>query len=171
MHCPNCGTRSSMEQKFCRSCGLRLEKFVQELVEQLPTLAQEDRPVSVRRAQLLEQQRKVERGLTGLLGGAFAICMLALILGVIYKMIFTNGELVKGSLVLAFLITAAIALLRVFYRESLRHTPAEQVSAETAQLQTGASDRLLPEEPHLEPVASVTEQTTELLFVEKKGRA
>ncbi|MGH9901852.1 MAG: zinc-ribbon domain-containing protein, partial [Pyrinomonadaceae bacterium] len=25
MHCPNCGKRTSAEQKFCRSCGMSLE--------------------------------------------------------------------------------------------------------------------------------------------------
>ena len=37
MHCPNCATKASGEQKFCRSCGLRLEKVYQLLSDELST--------------------------------------------------------------------------------------------------------------------------------------
>jgi hypothetical protein len=36
MHCPNCGTEASAGQKFCRACGLSLERFAQLLAELLP---------------------------------------------------------------------------------------------------------------------------------------
>ncbi len=36
MHCPNCGAESSARQKFCRACGLSLERFAQLLAELLP---------------------------------------------------------------------------------------------------------------------------------------
>jgi predicted amidophosphoribosyltransferase len=36
MHCPNCGKKTNTEHKFCRSCGLPLEKVAQILAEQLP---------------------------------------------------------------------------------------------------------------------------------------
>jgi zinc-ribbon domain len=35
MHCPNCGTEASAGQKFCRACGLSLDRFAQLLAELL----------------------------------------------------------------------------------------------------------------------------------------
>ena len=37
MHCPSCGTKASGDQKFCRSCGMSLEKVCQLLTEELST--------------------------------------------------------------------------------------------------------------------------------------
>ena len=38
MFCPHCGKENSIEQRFCRSCGLSLEKTAQSLAEQRPGL-------------------------------------------------------------------------------------------------------------------------------------
>lgn len=52
MYCPNCGKTNSEEQKFCRSCGLSLEKVLQSLVEQRPSTEIDNN--------FRERQRKVE---------------------------------------------------------------------------------------------------------------
>ena len=36
MYCPNCGKATSIDQNFCRSCGLGLEKIAVSLSEQRP---------------------------------------------------------------------------------------------------------------------------------------
>ena len=36
MHCPNCGSEATMEQKFCRSCGFGLGKVARLIAEQAP---------------------------------------------------------------------------------------------------------------------------------------
>ncbi len=37
MHCPSCGANASRDQRFCRGCGLSLEKVPGLLAEQLQT--------------------------------------------------------------------------------------------------------------------------------------
>jgi hypothetical protein len=33
MHCPDCGSEALADQRFCRACGLSLERFAQLLAE------------------------------------------------------------------------------------------------------------------------------------------
>lgn len=57
MHCPNCGTKASAGQKFCRACGLSLDRFARLLTEAPANL--EDKNVT--RAKL--RLRQLESGI------------------------------------------------------------------------------------------------------------
>src|SRR5262245_42633779 len=59
MHCPNCGTEASARQKFCRACGLSLERFVQLLAELLPDGEDENVARARRRLRQLEKVLKI----------------------------------------------------------------------------------------------------------------
>src|SRR5688572_24881496 len=37
MFCPNCGAKNSIEQNFCRGCGLKLDAIVEAVSEQFPS--------------------------------------------------------------------------------------------------------------------------------------
>ena len=50
MYCPNCGTKTSVDQNFCRACGLGLEKVALSLSEQLPARA--DQSLQARKERL-----------------------------------------------------------------------------------------------------------------------
>ncbi len=77
MHCPNCGTKASGDQKFCRSCGLRLDKLSQLLAEQIATTE----------PSFLDKQRQIERWRYGATVVAIATAVIAVLWTVIDKVI------------------------------------------------------------------------------------
>jgi zinc-ribbon domain len=160
MYCPNCGKTNSEEQKFCRSCGLSLEKVVQSLFEQLPATDVDKN--------LRERQRKVELWAKVFGTGIASLFALLVLWGTIYKTIIEEGKVAIGLGFLAFIVGAVALIVLMLYRESLlkaskRPLPKPEPSppADTA--------KLLPE-PSFEPIPSVTERTTDLLSVERKKR-
>ena len=59
MHCPNCGVEASAKQRFCRACGLSLERFAQLLAELLPDGEDENVARARRRLRELEKAAKI----------------------------------------------------------------------------------------------------------------
>ena len=161
MYCPNCGTKTSTEQKFCRACGLALEKIVTSLSEQLPT-----------RVDLSLQQQKERYQKLGMAAlSVFGLGVLSLILyGVGYKLMMSKGDILTGLAMLGFIIMIACGLTSV-----VLFAKANEVGQEATKrpLQTdlaagSESTKELLTEGNFEPVPSVTDRTTELLGVERK---
>ena len=156
MYCPNCGKENSVEQKFCRSCGLSLEQAVQSLAEQLPALELDKN--------LRERQARVDRLITIVAGSAISIVVGGVLWGIIYEIIIVKGEVIPGLFFLAFVAGIILFAVLSLYRESLRKAAGKRRLAqptpqgETAKLQS---------ETQPKPVTSVTERTTELLTTEK----
>jgi hypothetical protein len=162
MFCPNCGAKTSIEQKFCRACGLGLEKISLSLSEQLPNRPDEN---------LLSQKERLERwGVAAL--SVFGLGVLGVILyGIVYKLMVTQGNWLSGLAMLGFLIMAGCGIL-----STILFAKAKEVE------QAAGKRRIQPKDPaviatptkellgegHLEPVPSVTDRTTELLYAEKK---
>ncbi len=161
MYCPNCGKTNSTEQKFCRSCGLSLDKIAQSVVEQLPAKEHSER--------LQNRQRQVELWLTIILGGTFSIFVGAIIWMSIYKIIIGKGEILGGLIFIGVLLGLIVSFLLVIYRESLREAQTKRNSQATLP-EAEITDRALPES-RLETLPSVTERTTELLTVENRERS
>jgi len=159
MYCPSCGKSTSVEQKFCRACGLSLEKIAQSLAEQLPSKQLNE--------DLEARKRKVERWLTLLLRTAFGLFVITVLGSLIYKIITTKGNFLLGFAVLALFIALMTALILVVYRESLREAVAKRQLSQAALPQPEPTGKLLTES-HFQPVPTVTEPTTELL-VERPG--
>ena len=161
MYCPNCGRTNSEEQRFCRSCGLSLEKIAQSVAEQLPAEEVDRR--------LRSRQRVVDR-LINLVGGAtVSIVVGAIVWGIIYEIIIVKGEVLGGSLFLAFVLGSILFALLALYRSSLSTTKKGQVSSHDLPTLAQGTAKLLPESALESP--SVTENTTELLAPQKKDSA
>ena len=162
MYCPNCGQATSTEQKFCRSCGLSLEKAAQSLVEQLPAVELN--------THLRERQRRVERLLYTLGGSAAVILVVSLFWTIINEIIIGKGHVLGGLIFLAFILGFIVFALLMLYRESLLKASSKRLSAQPTLPEAEHTARLLSES-HIEPISSVTERTTELLVAEKKSEA
>jgi hypothetical protein len=161
MYCPSCGTKVSATQKFCRSCGLGLEKIAQSLAEEAPTRLDEG---------LQKRQRKIERWLFITFLGGFTPLILVIVWLIIYNLIILEGDVLKGLLFLSMVLGPAVALLLLFYRESLRKALAERQRSRQALSQTEPTTKALPES-NFEPISSITEHTTEILVAKNKGSA
>ncbi len=164
MFCPNCGANNSTEQKFCRSCGLSLEKTAESLLEQIP---------SAQSAKLLKRERNLEK-FGNIAFGGFGLVILTGIGAIIYliftKMILTGESVFGGVLLTAFMIFAALSLTYVVFNEDLKERKQKAHPGLKNELTEKRETGKLLENPPFEPIGGVTENSTELLHVERKTR-
>lgn len=156
MFCPNCATKISADQKFCRSCGLALDKIVESLSEQLPTKLD---------VSLQAQKNKLERlGMTAL--SIFGLGLFGLLLyGVGYKLMLTQGEIVAGLAILGLIVLIGSGLLSVIlFAKANELKAANSHIRSPEELGESSPTANLLNEGHIEPLPTVTERTTELLL-------
>jgi len=162
MFCPNCSAKNSTTLKFCRSCGLNLEKSAASLFEQIP---------NTQNSSLIKQTQAVEKFGNFALGG-LGVVLLTAVSAIVYfifsKMILTGTNVLFGILIIAFLIFAALSLVFVFLNESSKEKKAKTNFLLNRELNGQIETGKLFEEKHVEPAASVTENSTRLLFTENK---
>jgi hypothetical protein len=161
MYCPNCGKENSAEQKFCRSCGLSLDKAVQSLVEQLPALELDKN--------LRKRQERVDRLINIVAGTGATIFVGGILWGIIYRTIIVKGSVISGLFLLAIIVAAVLFGLLSIYSESLRKASGKRQLLQPPPTQVSDTAEL-PPNSQMEPVPSVTERTTELLTMNKKQK-
>lgn len=153
MFCPNCATKVSPDQKFCRACGLALDKIVQSLHEQLPTKLDQS---------LQAQKDKLERlGVAAL--SIFGLGVLGLLLyGVGYKLMLTQGNVVAGLAILGLIVLIGSGLFSVILFAKANELKESKLRRADELAESSPTANLL-NEAHVEPLPTVTERTTELL--------
>jgi hypothetical protein len=160
MYCPNCGSKTSTDQNFCRACGLGLEKIALSLNEQLPTRVD---------LSLQEQKQRFEKwGVAAL--GVFGLGVLSLIIyGIIYKLMVNGGSILTGlaALGLIIMIACGLASAILFAKANEAGEAATKRRSQQNFATESESTKELLTEGHFEPVPSVTDRTTELLTIEK----
>lgn len=163
MYCPNCGNKNSADQRFCRSCGLGLEKIAESLTEQLPTKAVQS---------LQARKERLERlGVAAL--SVFGVGVLGFILYTVFqKLMLTQGITLAALASLGLFVILGCGLLSV-----ILFAKANEVTEASAQRRIEPPPEARPGEvtgkllePHHEPSFGVTERTTELLSQEKISR-
>ncbi|MEP6901268.1 MAG: zinc ribbon domain-containing protein [Actinomycetota bacterium] len=163
MFCPNCGAENKSEQNFCRSCGLKLDAISQVVAEQFPT---KEYAEFQKRKELFEKLGIFSISSFGLIGIAFLLALVGY-----YKMILFGADVIFLSGLAAFMVFGLLSvfffnypkLFMKFDKINPRLSPIEQEKISTP------TNKLIEDKP-FEPVPSVTENSTELLHIERKTR-
>lgn len=123
MFCPNCGSKNSTNQKFCRSCGLGLEKTAQSLVEQFPAKLDES---------LESRRNKIER-----LGVAALISFGLGLLGLLFYIMWADGKVLAGVALITLFIFGILAVFFFNYANSLKENAMKGRLRHPEELQQG----------------------------------
>lgn len=155
MFCPNCAKENQTGLKFCRACGLDLEKISEYYLQQVPS------EVS---STLLERKKKFEK-LSKIFLNTFVTVGLGFIVYlVVYRYMYLQGAYFAGIGVLAMLACGLLGLYFWGYSNDQKSINRFGVPGE---IRPGTTANLL-EEGNFEPVSSVTEDTTSLLPIRRK---
>jgi hypothetical protein len=157
MYCPQCGTPSTDDLQFCRSCGLSLQLHVQLLTYQRLLAEPEEAFGS-------EEQRQARRHKT-----LYRIFIVSIMTGALlmvtgaaesFYMWIGSLSLMVGGIIGMTLCTEAPFL---FYRRKRAAASADLKPSQTRELQPPEPMAKLPEGLP-KPLTSITDQTTERLF-------
>jgi hypothetical protein len=149
MHCPDCGCEALADQRYCRACGLNLERFAQLLAEVRLEMEDENAALTRRRLRQLEKAGKT----VGLIVGS-VIWIYFTFIGVL---LISSGAIGQGALFFLLGVGSIAALLIGTYCTPLR----EKVSTQRHPQAVLAAAETIDEIPHQK--MSVTERTTSRL--------
>jgi uncharacterized membrane protein YvbJ len=152
MHCPNCGKQTSIEQKFCRSCGMSLETISKAIIAH-QSISDSDNP------SVGDDSNALRRLGLQLFWGVIVLFMGAVILSISKKMVQSDWlRLVGLATVMAGMILAMYAVLSPLWKQSSKSSQMTEPKS-TMELENRA--QTLPELPSAPP--TITEQTTSIL--------
>jgi len=161
MLCPNCGTKTTTDHKFCRNCGMNLAPVARALAAHLSVGG-----AAAARAAREADRSRARRMTNGLFAGLFVV-----LFGVLL-MAFVPGKAFKFLGVASAFIGIVAALVSVVLSplRSMSNADAAQVEVPPHALDPAAPNtgRLLHEQTFDHVPTTVTDHTTELLHVEVK---
>ena len=159
MLCPNCGTKTKTDHRFCRNCGMNLEPVSRALAAHLS----QGGTAAAAKARAAER-RNVQRMTGGLLAGIFVVIFGMLLIAFLPGKAFKALGLISAVLGIVFTLVSLLSTLR-----RTGDAPAE-APPNTLDHTAPSTGRLLHEQTFDHVPTSVTDHTTELLHAEVKDR-
>lgn len=162
MHCPTCGAETTLQQRFCRSCGMDLET-VSKLVAAHSSLDTQNREKSL--TEKASRQRMYHSLKYGMI--CFIVSMAAL---ATTKTLAVDKLFNLAPLLLLF-IGMGVMCYGVFTPQRERASGSRKLTGlgSTSELPETEITKELPAARVPVPAASVTERTTQLIATEKAG--
>ena len=159
MHCPNCGTKASAGQRFCRGCGFSLEKVEQLIADQKAAVTEQTTPATARLSDnWFRSLGKWATGALFLTCGSLGFLMLLGIIAIAKAMI-EEGKIFQCIMMLIPLAAAALGLV-LAYMDSARKKSASARLNQQHRLPPAKETAKMLSGPNAEMAISVTEQTT-----------
>ena len=109
MYCPSCGSTNSIDQRFCRKCGMNLESAAQSLTTQFPSSNNKD---------LTKREERIEKfGRLAFIGflNVLVLAVAGLLYAIVGRFIMSGDNPYLGILMMAFIIFAVLTLGYVFF--------------------------------------------------------
>src|SRR5262245_49204083 len=161
IHCPSCGKEATLEQQFCRQCGMNLGK-VSKLVAAHSGVETVENSSSVERD--LAEKRIVRKMFNWMITGV-------IILGIgIFMLVLTKsfnpGEWFK--LCASFLLLAGTGIAVGGFFRAIKEGLDLQGKGSPKQLPKVEPTKNLPDERTPVPISSITERTTQLIEAKEK---
>jgi hypothetical protein len=157
MHCPDCGTKALIGQKFCRACGFGLEK-VEQLIADQRTDATEQTIVATGRLSD-DWLRKFEKWVARALFAIGSVAVSLILWAIIVKLMIKEGAIFAGSMLLMLVIGVVLLGFLAYLQEKRKNSASDRSNQQHRLPQAQETAKMLPE-PNAEMAASVTEQTT-----------
>ncbi len=156
MFCPSCGNEDRADQKYCRSCGLKLDAISQVVAELLPS---EEHAALQRRKRMFEKLGLASLSIAGLIGLMLLVFTVAL-----YKLILFGPEVLFVSSIVALIVFLLLSVVLIGYPKLfMRFEKVNQQLAPHDESSPTVTTGKLLEDRLFEPVPSVTENSTDLL--------
>lgn len=161
MFCPNCGKEAN-EQKFCRDCGLKVEKIFNVLVKEIE---EREKTSLQKRDDLFRKLGFVSLSLL------FGLCFgFVFYLAVYYKFLVFGTEIMGAIGLTAMFVLGILSLVFFNLPKFLNRREIQEEFSKDNEIEKARETEKLLSEGNFEPIPSVTENSTELLFVKNKTK-
>lgn len=160
MHCPSCGAESTLEQKYCRSCGMDLENVGKLVVAH-------SSPEALKLEKALSKKANQRRVYQSMKFGLSMFILGMALLFITKTLEFPKSFNLVGGLFLFLAMGLMVYSVLTPMRDGGSRSRKLPAAGKTSELPEAETTKELAAARVPVPVASVTERTTQLISAEK----